>query len=129
MPAVFVRGQLVVGYSPEAGSDKLILAALAAKPAAAATAPRRKARPPATRKKACRARPPGAAEGDAQQFAVTIFGRTISLDDVGLPLFTLIMGLLDGFNPCSMWVLILMISLLAPLNNRRGCWPSPARSS
>jgi hypothetical protein len=28
------------------------------------------------------------------------------------------MGLLDGFNPCSMWVLILMISLLAPMNNR-----------
>jgi hypothetical protein len=29
------------------------------------------------------------------------------------------MGLLDGFNPCSMWVLLLMISLLAPLNDRR----------
>ena len=35
-----------------------------------------------------------------------------------MPLFTLVMGLLDGFNPCSMWVLILMISLLAPLNDR-----------
>ncbi len=29
------------------------------------------------------------------------------------------MGLLDGFNPCSMWVLLLMISLLAPLGSRR----------
>jgi hypothetical protein len=29
------------------------------------------------------------------------------------------MGLLDGLNPCSMWVLILMISLLATLNDRR----------
>jgi hypothetical protein len=38
---------------------------------------------------------------------------------VGLPAFTLAMGLLDGFNPCSMWVLLLMISLLAPMNNRR----------
>ena len=28
------------------------------------------------------------------------------------------MGLLDGFNPCSMWVLLLMISLLAPLRDR-----------
>ena len=28
------------------------------------------------------------------------------------------MGLLDGFNPCSMWVLILMISLLAPMGDR-----------
>jgi hypothetical protein len=41
------------------------------------------------------------------------------LDDVGLPAFTFAMGLLDGFNPCSMWVLLLMISLLAPLNDRR----------
>ena len=46
------------------------------------------------------------------------FGHRLSLDEVGLPLFTLAMGLLDGFNPCSMWVLILMISLLAPMNNR-----------
>jgi hypothetical protein len=29
------------------------------------------------------------------------------------------MGLLVGFNPCSMWVLLLMISMLAPLNDRR----------
>ena len=46
------------------------------------------------------------------------FGR-LRYPDIGLPLFTLAIGLLDGFNPCSMWVLILMISLLAPLNNRR----------
>ncbi len=53
-----------------------------------------------------------------QSFTVEFLGRTVSLDQVGLPLFTLAIGLLDGFNPCSMWVLILMISLLAPLNNR-----------
>jgi hypothetical protein len=35
-----------------------------------------------------------------------------------LPIFTLTMGLLDGFNPCSMWVLVLMISLLAPMQDR-----------
>ena len=118
VPAVFVRGQLVVGYSPEAGTDKLIRAALASKPAATAapTVPEGLAACDAEESLSCKA--PGAAENDAQQFAVTIFGRAISLDDVGMPLFTLIMGLLDGFNPCSMWVLILMISLLAPLNNR-----------
>jgi len=45
-------------------------------------------------------------------------GQRLSLDEIGLPLFTLAMGLLDGFNPCSMWVLILMISLLSPMKNR-----------
>jgi hypothetical protein len=33
-------------------------------------------------------------------------------------IFTLVMGFLDGFNPCSFWVLILMISMLAPMKNR-----------
>ncbi len=51
-------------------------------------------------------------------FNLDFFGHRLSLDEIGLPLFTLAMGLLDGFNPCSLWVLILMISLLAPMNNR-----------
>lgn len=46
-------------------------------------------------------------------------GRRVGVDDVGLPLFTIVVGLLDGFNPCSMWVLILMISMLATLGDRR----------
>jgi glutaredoxin len=46
-------------------------------------------------------------------------GRKLSVADVGLPLFTIVIGLLDGFNPCSMWVLILMISMLATLGDRR----------
>jgi cytochrome c biogenesis protein CcdA len=29
-----------------------------------------------------------------------------------------VLGLLDGFNPCSMWVLILMVSMLASLKDR-----------
>lgn len=115
VPAVFLRGQLIVGFSPEAGTDKLIRAALASKPAATA-APESAAACDAEESLSCKA--PAVADQDAQPIEVAVFGRAISPDDVGLPLFTLIMGLLDGFNPCSMWVLILMISLLAPLNSR-----------
>jgi len=61
---------------------------------------------------------PDAQAAKAETFAVEFLGSKVSLEEVGLPLFTLVLGLLDGFNPCSMWVLILMISLLAPLNNR-----------
>jgi glutaredoxin len=53
-----------------------------------------------------------------QAFQLSMMGYTIALDRVGLPLFTLAMGLLDGFNPCSLWVLVLMISLLAPMQDR-----------
>lgn len=44
---------------------------------------------------------------------------TLSVERLGLPLFTLAMGLLDGFNPCAMWVLLFLLSLLIRLQNRR----------
>ncbi len=40
-------------------------------------------------------------------------------DRIGLPLFSAALGLVDGFNPCSMWVLVFMLALLAPLGDRR----------
>jgi glutaredoxin len=38
---------------------------------------------------------------------------------LGLPLFTVLVGLLDGVNPCAMWVLLFLVSLLAGLQDRR----------
>lgn len=36
----------------------------------------------------------------------------------GLPAFTLAVGLIDGFNPCAMWVLLFLLSLLVNLRDR-----------
>lgn len=47
-----------------------------------------------------------------------IFG-TLSIARLGLPLFTLAVGLLDGINPCAMWVLLFLLSLLVHLHDRR----------
>ena len=38
--------------------------------------------------------------------------------DLGLPLFTVVLGLVDGFNPCAMWVLLFLLSLLVHLRSR-----------
>jgi glutaredoxin len=43
----------------------------------------------------------------------------LSASRLGLPLFTLALGLLDGFNPCAMWVLLFLLSLLVRLHDRR----------
>jgi glutaredoxin len=48
----------------------------------------------------------------------SLFG-TLSVANQGLPLFTLAMGLLDGFNPCAMWVLLFLLSLLVHLQDRK----------
>jgi glutaredoxin len=117
VPAIYVGGQMIVGYSKEARTDLLIRNALAGQKAGEHTGATCEAEEEAL---AC-PKGPGAAQNAApkEAFAVEFFGRTVTLDDVGLPLFTFTMGLLDGFNPCSMWVLLLMISLLAPLNDRK----------
>ena len=47
-----------------------------------------------------------------------LFG-TLSVSRLGLPLFTLALGLLDGFNPCAMWVLLFLLSLLLHLHDRK----------
>lgn len=115
VPAIDVNGQLIVGFSREAGTEKLIRDALEGR--AAAPGP---GAPVSTcdaeEDLACQRAPTAAAD---ESFEITVFGRTLALADIGLPAFTVAMGLLDGFNPCSMWVLLLMISLLAPLNDRR----------
>ncbi len=38
--------------------------------------------------------------------------------ELGLRLFTIVIGLLDGFNPCAMWVLLFLLSLLVNLHDR-----------
>ncbi|TLM67121.1 MAG: glutaredoxin family protein [Deltaproteobacteria bacterium] len=47
-----------------------------------------------------------------------LFG-TLSASQLGLPLFTLALGLLDGFNPCATWVLLFLLALLVRLQDRR----------
>jgi hypothetical protein len=43
----------------------------------------------------------------------------ISVERFGLPVFSLVIGLLDGFNPCAMWVLLFLLSLLVHLHDRK----------
>ncbi|MFM1798566.1 MAG: hypothetical protein RLZZ117_844 [Cyanobacteriota bacterium] len=43
----------------------------------------------------------------------------LSATRLGLPLFTLLLGLLDGFNPCAMWLLLFLLSLLVHWRDRR----------
>jgi type IV secretory pathway TrbD component len=60
------------------------------------------------------AAPPPAVES----IRTTWFGE-LHAGNLGLPLFTIVIGLLDGFNPCAMWVLLFLLSLLVNLQDRR----------
>lgn len=43
----------------------------------------------------------------------------IDLTKVGLPLLTIILGFLDGFNPCAIWVLCFLLTLLLYAKSRK----------
>lgn len=42
--------------------------------------------------------------------------------DLSLPLLTVVLGALDGFNPCAMWTLVFLIGLLLGIENRARRW-------
>jgi hypothetical protein len=46
----------------------------------------------------------------------------IDMEKLSLPALTVVLGFLDGFNPCAMWVLLFLISLLIGMEDRKKMW-------
>lgn len=46
----------------------------------------------------------------------------INLSTLSLPVLTVVIGFLDGFNPCAMWTLLFLISLLIGMEDKRKMW-------
>ena len=49
------------------------------------------------------------------------FGE-IDAKDYSLAALAMILGLVDGFNPCAMWVLVYLISMIMGMNDKRKIW-------
>lgn len=46
----------------------------------------------------------------------------VDVKSVSIPLLAIVIGLVDGFNPCAMWVLIFLISVLINMKDRKKTW-------
>ena len=46
----------------------------------------------------------------------------VRLSSLSLPLLTVVMAAADGFNPCAMWTLLFLISLLVGMKDRKRMW-------
>jgi glutaredoxin len=88
VPSFLVGGRLVVGFRDEATTGRLIEDLLS-----------------------------GADPAAAEEAVLPVLGR-VSAARSGLLVFTLAVGLVDGFNPCAMWVLLFLLSLLAHVRSR-----------
>ena len=53
---------------------------------------------------------------------VPIVGWEIDFRTSGLMVSSVVIGLLDGFNPCAMWVLVYLITLVANIKDKKKMW-------
>jgi len=65
--------------------------------------------------------PPPTSEEPKHKIKLPLIGEIV-LADYSLPTLAVILGLVDGFNPCAMWVLVYLISLVATLRDRKRIW-------
>lgn len=110
VPAFYLRGTLLVGWGGREVTGRRIEALLDGRAVADAE--------PAG--EGCAVDPDTAAcapPAVRETVVVPLLG-TVDARAVGLPLFTAVVGLLDGFNPCAMWTLVLLLSLLVHLRSR-----------
>jgi glutaredoxin len=56
-----------------------------------------------------------------KDYELPFLGRT-DLTKWSLPSLAIILGMIDGFNPCAMWVLIYLIGLLIEVRDKRKVW-------
>ncbi|WHZ16476.1 MAG: hypothetical protein OJF52_003326 [Nitrospira sp.] len=113
VPAFYLRGELIIGYQDAQTTGARLLALLDRTPTGAEAEPFAACRPTQPDCSTASVRTPTGEDS----ILFPWFGR-LSSREVGLPLFTLAIGLLDGFNPCAMWVLLFLLSLLVTLQHR-----------
>ncbi len=59
---------------------------------------------------------------EADTTVVLPFIGKIDAKNFSIPIMATVIGLVDGFNPCAMWVLLFLISMLIGMKNRKRMW-------
>ncbi|HPH78772.1 MAG TPA: glutaredoxin [bacterium] len=59
--------------------------------------------------------------GSGMVYDIPFFGKK-DLSDYPVAVISLILGFIDGFNPCAMWVLIVFITMIAQAKSRKKMW-------
>jgi glutaredoxin len=115
VPAFYLRGELIIGYV-SAHTTGVRIKSLLDKPATSGgNTPTEGVCIPEL-KLPCGQESAG--QHPAPETVDTPFFGRLSVQELGLPAFTVLLGLLDGFNPCAMWVLLFLLSLLVNLQDR-----------
>lgn len=106
VPVAFIDGEVVAGYGTDKTTGKQIISIIEQKLAD---------------KNLLETEPSPTCDVNQVCLEVPVLG-TIDAKTFSLPILTVVMGLLDGFNPCAMWVLLFLISLLLGMEDKRRMW-------
>lgn len=58
-------------------------------------------------------------EANKKGLFLKVFGINIDLKTVSLPAATILIAFVDGFNPCAMWILIFLITMLINMRDKK----------
>ena len=58
---------------------------------------------------------------DEMTFSIPLMGK-VNMKNVSLTTSAIVIGLVDGFNPCAMWILLFLISVLIGMKDRKRMW-------
>ena len=50
------------------------------------------------------------------------FLGSVNMKTASIPLVAIILGFIDGFNPCAMWILLFLINMLFGMKERKKAW-------
>lgn len=117
VPFVVIGTRAFVGYGDDATTGRQYAEAIAAcrtapcrdvlADARTAEAPEPSGAPPASR--------------SPERITVPVLGE-VSLRGLSLPVLTILLAAVDGFNPCAMWTLVFLIGLLLGMQDRARMW-------
>ena len=64
------------------------------------------------------------AKKEDEKVSFKVFGKKVTVNPrtVSLPLISAVLGLVDGFNPCAMWILLFLITMLFNMKDRKKMW-------
>ena len=60
-------------------------------------------------------------ENNPNEIKIPILGK-INMRKVSIPLVAVVLGFIDGFNPCAMWILLFLINMFFGMKDRKKAW-------
>ena len=60
-------------------------------------------------------------DANENELNLPVLGK-VDAKGVSLPLVAIVLGFIDGFNPCAMWILLFLINMLFRMENKKKCW-------